>query len=121
MEYSPEFETFWRYYPHRNGKPIKKRPAFNMWNRLTEEDHHEILVKAKYIKRHEGGPYARDAVTWLHPENQRGWEDIEQQKGLKWEPGLPAELTKNALKDGRVTPINVNSEANEQKNKLGIR
>lgn len=121
MEYSPEFETFWKYYPHRNGKPVKKCPAYKMWNRLTEEDRHEILMKAKYIKRNEGGPYARDAVTWLHPENQRGWEDIEQQKGLKWEPALPVELTENALKDGRTIPINVNDERNEQKDKLGVR
>lgn len=92
MEYSKEFEVFWKLYPHRGGKPIKKRPAWLMWLRLTEDEIYEILTKAKYIKRFEGGPYARDAVTWLHPENQRGWEDITFK--ADWVPCLPEELTK---------------------------
>ena len=91
MEYSKEFEVFWKLYPHRNGKPIKKRPAWNMWQRLTDDEIYEICTKAKYIKQFEGGPYARDAVTWLHPENQRGWEDITFKPD--WVPVLPAELT----------------------------
>ncbi len=89
--YSPEFEYFWGLYPHRGGKPIKKRPAWNMWLRLTEDEIHEICTKAKYIKQFEAGPYARDAVTWLHPERQRGWEDITFKK--EWVPVLPEELT----------------------------
>ena len=91
MTYSKEFEVFWKLYPHRNGKPIKKRPAWNMWQRLTDDEIYEICTKAKYIKQFEGGPYARDAVTWLHPENQRGWEDITFKPD--WVPVLPAELT----------------------------
>lgn len=119
MEYSLEFETFWKYYPHRNGKPIKKCPAYKVWNRLTDDEQHEILTKVKYIKKFENGPYTRDAKTWLHPENQRGWEDITFK--ADWVPVLPAELTENALRDGRTIPINVNDERNDQKNKLGIR
>ena len=91
MEYSKEFEYFWKQYPHRNNRPIKKCPAYQIWLRLSDEEIHEICTKAKYIKKFEGGPYARDAVTWLHPTNQRGWEDMTFNEG--WVPVLPDELT----------------------------
>ena len=117
--YSKEFEYFWKMYPHRGGKPIKKRPAWNMWLRLTEDEIYEILTKAKYIKRFEGGPYARDAVTWLHPEKQRGWEDVTQQAGYRWEPVLPAELTQDALKQD-VKTVDINEVRNKQRKGLGL-
>ena len=118
--YTPEFEYFWKCYPHRNGKPVKKRPAFNMWLRLTEDEIFEICTKAKYIKRFESGPYARDAVTWLHPENQRGWEDVTQQAGYKWEPCLPPELTKNALKTD-IKTLDVNERRNQIRKGLEVK
>jgi len=117
--YSKEFEYFWKMYPHRGGKPIKKCPAWNMWLRLTDEDRYEILTKAKYIKRFEGGPYARDAVTWLHPKNQRGWEDVTEQKGYKWEPCLPEELTKDVLKKD-VKTVDIDAERNRQRKAMGL-
>lgn len=101
--YSKEFEYFWGLYPHRGGKPIKKRPAWLMWLRLTEDDIFEICTKAKYIKQFEAGPYARDAVTWLHPKKQRGWEDITFLK--EWVPVLPAELT-DIMKSPAQTKVN---------------
>lgn len=116
MTYTKEFEVFWKYYPHRNGKPVKKCPAFKMWLRLSEDEQHEILTKAKYIKKFEAGPYARDAVTWLHPENQRGWEDITFK--ADWVPVLPKELTENVLKDAHKAPININDERNRQMDEL---
>ena len=106
IPYSKEFEYFWLVYPHRNGKPIKKRPAWNMWLRLTDDEIYEICTKAKYIKRFEAGPYARDAVTWLHPENQRGWEDVTKQVGYKWEPCLPEELLDVLKTDTKTIHIN---------------
>lgn len=117
MTYSKEFEYFWRMYPHRNSKPIKKRPAWNMWQRLTDDEIHEIGTKAKYIKQFEGGKYARDAVTWLHPENQRGWEDITFKE--KWVPVLPPELTENVLKKD-VKTVDINTIRNKQRKGLGL-
>ena len=118
MKYTEEFKVFWKYYPHRDGKPVKKCPAFQMWNRLTADDHFEILTKAKYIKQFEGGPYARDAVTWLHPENQRGWEDITFK--ADWVPVLPKELTKDVFKDGKAKTIDYNTERNKQRKAMGL-
>lgn len=120
MEYSKEFEVFWKYYPKRwdrtHSKLIKRKkfPAWESWQKLDEETQHEILTKAKYIKEFEGGS-ARDAVTWL---NQRGWDDIEFKEG--WKAVLPEELTSPVFKDAPKT-VNINDERNRQKNALGVR
>ncbi len=121
MEYSREFEVFWKCYPKRwdrSGHKLIKRkkfPAWQSWEKLDKDIQHEILTKAKYIKDFEGGA-VRDAVTWL---NQRGWDDIEFLE--KWVPVLPKELTENVLKDGRTIPIDVNDERNRQRKALGIK
>ena len=77
--YTEEFEKFWKAYPCRWHKDLgirvkrKKYPAFEKWQKLSQEIREECLAKTKHIQRAEGA-YVRDAVTWL---NQYGWEDIE--------------------------------------------
>jgi hypothetical protein len=121
MEYTREFEVFWKLYPTRWDRTCSKRikrkkfPAFEKWQALEDDTRHEILTKAKFIKDFEGSS-ARDAVTWL---NNRGWDDIEFNPD--YVPILPKELTEGALKKVEPNIINVSNERNKQKNKLGIR
>jgi len=109
-KYSDEFEYFWKKYPARWNSNLhkyvkrKKYPAWLMWQRLDEDTQREILSKARLIKESEGS-CPRDAVTWLHPENQRGWEDIDMGEG--WKPVLPEELAGNALKDAKEEKLNM--------------
>ena len=117
MTYSKEFEYFWKMYPKRSGKKRRKCPAWLMWLRLTDDERHEVLTKAKYIKQFEGD-YPRDAVTWLHPENQRGWEDITFKKA--WVPILPTELIQDVLKEVDTKTVNISDERNRQRKGLGL-
>ena len=118
MEYSKEFEYLWQVYPKRKGIKRKKCPAWKMWLRLTDDEKHEVLTKARYIKQFEGDR-PRDLVTWLHPENQRGWEDIVFKD--EWVPVLPEELTKDVCKMPEEKTIDINTERNKQRKALGIR
>ncbi len=116
--YTREFEVFWKKYPKRGGKKRKKRPAFLMWLRLTDDEQHEVLTKVKFIRQFEGD-YPRDAVTWLNPETQRGWEDIEFKPD--YVPVLPEELTVNILKMDEHKSVNINNERNRQTAGLSLR
>lgn len=121
MEYTREFEVFWKLYPSRwsvNRHAYVKRkkyPAWLSWEKLDDDTRREILTKVKMIKSSEGNS-PRDPVTWL---NQRGWDDIDFEVG--YVPSLPKELTDQALKDGKPHIINVNNERNRQKDGLGVR
>jgi len=121
MEYTREFEVFWKLYPTRWDRTCsvrikrKKRPAFDKWQTLDEGTRHEILTKARFIREFEGGS-ARDAITWL---NQYGWEDIEFKPD--YVPILPKELTDEVFKKAKPRIINVNNERNRQKDGLGVR
>ena len=78
MDYTPEFETFWKAYPKRLNRDLgvfvkrKKWPAFEKWQKLSQTIRSDCLAKSRLIRLTEGTP--RDCVTWL---NQRGWDDIE--------------------------------------------
>lgn len=111
MEYTEEFEQFWKLYPSRWNRDLgtsvkrKKRPAFMKWQLLPQEIRDECLAKVKYIKSSEGGA-VRDAVTWI---NQFGWEDIDLPEPPP-KPVIPKQLTgqvfkqlppKESLNDGR--------------------
>lgn len=118
MNYTEEFEKFWRLYPKRWNRDLgvyvkrKKWPASETWQKLSQTIRDECMAKARYIKATEGTP--RDCVTWL---NQRGWDDIE----LPAPPpkALPAEITpKLKVVDSHI--VNVNNERNEQIEKLAI-
>lgn len=91
MEYTEEFEKFWKAYPKRWNRDIgsfvkrKKFPAFEKWQKLSQTVRDECLAKSRLIRKTEGTP--RDCVTWL---NQRGWDDIELPKP-KPEP-MPANV-----------------------------
>jgi hypothetical protein len=116
--YTDEFEVFWRYYPKRwdrnRQKLIKRKkfPAFESWQKLESDTHHEILTKVKFIKDFEGGS-ARDPVTWL---NQRGWDDIEFKVG--YIPVLPKELLESALKRTVFEPVDSNQSRTDNLKKL---
>lgn len=110
IPYNREFEVFWAKYPKRGGKKRKKRPAFLMWLRLSPDEQHEVLTKVKFIRAFEGD-HPRDAVTWLNPETQRGWEDIEFQP--EYVPMLPEELT-SKIKSVPEHTVNFNNERNRQ-------
>lgn len=93
MEYSKEFEVFWKLYPGRYNEVArrkvkrKKSDAGKVWNTLSKEIQHEILTKAKFIKDFEG-KYPSDPVVWLRRD---GWDDITFPD--TWVPQLPEELT----------------------------
>ena len=118
MEYTAEFETFWKLYPSRWNSNVhsyvkrKKWPAFEKWQRLSQAIRNDCLAKARLIKATEGTP--RDCVTWL---NQRGWDDIE----LPAPPpkALPAEITPK-LKVVESHIVNTNNERNKQIEKLAV-
>lgn len=112
--YSKEFEYFWRVYPKRWSKSrhewIKRRkfPAWQSWEKLSEDIQLHLLALGKKIKQSEGD-YPRDAVVWL---NQRGWDDMDLPSS--WVPALPAELTKDALKSAEIKTVDFNDERNRQ-------
>jgi len=121
MEYTSEFETFWKKYPARWNSNLsvmvkrKKYPAFVSWQKLTPETQRECLFKAKYIKQTEGTP--RDCVTWL---NQRGWDDIELEVPKAF---MPKEFdTANVIK---IVPEgdrnSTSNKVNQAKNALNIK
>ena len=114
MDYTPEFETFWKQFPSRWNRDLgisvkrKKWPAFEKWQKLSQAIRNDCLAKACLIKQSEGTP--RDCVTWL---NQRGWDDIELPDKPK-PKALPAALvpvmkTVEPL-DNRSTSDKVNKE-----------
>jgi len=80
MNYTPEFETFWKAYPERwnrsSGKHYKvgKWEAFQVWKRLSQKDKDKILLVVKYMKT---GEFVLDAHKWL---KKRRFDDIELQK-----------------------------------------
>jgi len=114
MDYTDEFETFWKKYPKRWNRDLgmyikrKKWPAFEKWQKLSQTIRDDCLAKARLIKATEGTP--RDCVTWL---NQRGWDDIELEKPKP----LPKELVPD-MKSVESHTVNFNDARNEQHNKL---
>jgi len=112
MNYTEEFETFWKLYPKRWNRDLgvyvkrKKWPAFEKWQKLSQAIRNECLAKARLIKATEGTP--RDCVTWL---NQRGWDDIELPTPKP--KALPAEITPK-LKTVESHIVNINNERNRQ-------
>ena len=119
MDYTTEFETFWKAYPKRWNRDLgcyvkrKKWPAFQKWQKLSKAIRNDCLAKVHLIRRAEGTP--RDCVTWI---NQRGWEDIEIEE-KKSKPFPPELLPK--MKTVENPAVNISNERNRQKNKLGVR
>ena len=97
--YTPDFEQFWKGYPSRWNKDFqggqwvkrKKQPAFQSWQKLSDEVRAKCLRILRQIKKSEGGA-VRDAVTWL---NEKGWDDIEEVEEVQH---LPASMTANVFK-----------------------
>jgi len=117
MDYTDEFEIFWKIYPKRWNRDLgvyvkrKKWPAFEKWQKLSQVIRNDCLTKVRLIKQTEGTP--RDCVTWL---NQRGWDDIELPD--KPQPkALPAEIVPK-LKVVESHIVNVNNERNQQQQAL---
>ena len=112
MDYTEEFETFWKAFPSRWNRGVggyikrKKWPAFEKWQKLSQAIRSDCLAKSRLIRLTEGTP--RDCVTWL---NQRGWDDIELPNPKP--KALPAEITPK-LKIVESHIINVNNERNQQ-------
>jgi len=77
MNYTQEFETFWRLYPKRwnrsSGRYYKvgKWEAFQVWKRLSQKDRNDILIKVKTMQT---GEFVLDAHRWL---KKRRFDDIE--------------------------------------------
>ena len=120
MDYSEEFETFWKAFPSRWNRDIgvfvkrKKWPAFEKWQKLSQTIKSDCLAKSRLIRLTEGTP--RDCVTWL---NQRGWDDIElpSPKCKAIDSKLVPTLKTVPIGDNRST----SDKVNEARNKLGIR
>ncbi len=77
MEYTAEFETFWKLYPKRwnrsSGKHYKvgKWEASQVWKRLSQKDRTDILIKVKHMQ---DGEFVLDAHRWL---KKRRFDDME--------------------------------------------
>jgi len=77
MNYTEEFERFWKAYPARWNKEsdrhykVGKWEAFQVWKKLSQKDKEDILAKVKYIQK---GQYVLDAHRWL---KKRRFDDIE--------------------------------------------
>jgi hypothetical protein len=116
LDYTPEFELFWKSYPSRWNKDFqggswvkrKKLPAFQSWQKLSEEIKAKCLRIVKQIKKSEGGA-TRDAVTWI---NERGWDDIEEANNDQHLPTSMTTVLKNVANETK--PVNVNNERNRQ-------
>lgn len=80
MDYTEEFEIFWKAYPKRwnrsSGRHYKvgKWEAFHAWKRLSQKDRNDILIKVKYMK---SGEFVLDAHRWL---KKRRFDDMELPK-----------------------------------------
>ena len=111
-DYTDEFEIFWRGYPRRWNNNLsmyvkrKKYPAFESWQKLSQEIRAKCLRIVKQIKKAEGTP--RDAVTWI---NQRGWDDIDEPD--KDAQRLPQSLV-SGMKSVPEPRVNTNNECNKQ-------
>ena len=118
MDYTQEFETFWKLFPKRwhTGLGVyikrKKWPAFESWQKLSQAIRNDCLAKARLIKATEGTP--RDCVSWL---NQKGWDDIELPKPKP--KALPAAITPK-LRTVESHIVNMNNKRNEQIDKLAV-
>jgi hypothetical protein len=115
MEYTEEFETFWKRYPARWNQDLsiyvkrKKHPAFQKWQKLPKEIQAKCLRIVHLIKKAEGTP--RDAVTWL---NQQGWDDIDEPELEA--SSLPQELIPHFK--GVDIQVNTNNRRNRQMDEL---
>ena len=105
--YTEEFERFWKGFPARWNKDFqggtwikrKKYPAFEKWQKLSDEIRDKCMRVIKQVKKAEGGA-VRDAVTWL---NQSGWDDID-------EPDLEAQtLPQELIPHFKTVDIRVNT------------
>ena len=113
MDYSEEFETFWKAFPSRWNRDLsgyikrKKWPAFEKWQKLSQAIRSDCLAKSRLIRLTEGTP--RDCVTWL---NQRGWDDIElpSPKRKVIDSKLVPTLKPVPTRDNRSTSDKVNAE-----------
>ena len=91
MEYTQEFETFWRNYPKRWNRSshryykVGKWEAFQAWKRLSQKDRNDILIKVKYMK---DGEFVLDAYRWL---KKRRFDDMEIRKPRRKEVVKPIE------------------------------
>lgn len=86
-DYSPEFESFWRDYPKRDGQKRGKAPAYKIWAKLSAAERHVASGDVQKRNRQHGwGKYIQDAERYL---KNRGWED-------EWEPYSPKEDGKSA-------------------------
>ena len=117
MNYTDEFQTFWKLFPARwsqatGGYVKRKKPlAFKKWQKLPKEIKDKCFRVVKKVKKSEGGASSvRDCVTWL---NQEGWDDIEEPEQGQH---LPEELT-NVFKIVH-DKININNRRNEEMKKL---
>jgi hypothetical protein len=122
MDYTPEFEIFWKAYPSRWNRELglsikrKKYPAFLKWQKLSKAIKGKCLARVHLIKQFEGVP--RDCVTWI---NQRGWDDMEWEEIKKLPMGLPKEMIENLLKKVPEVNVNVSNVRNRLKDKLGVK
>ena len=118
--YTDEFERFWKGFPARWNKDFqggtwvkrRKHPAFDKWEKLSDEVKSKCLRILKQIKKAEGGT-VRDAVTWL---NQYGWEDIDEPEEVQH---LPESMT-NIIKMVPEHRVNVNNERKRQRKGLEL-
>lgn len=77
MNYTDEFERFWKDYPARWNKDsdrhykVGKWEAFQVWKKLSQKDKEDVLAKVKYVQT---GQFVLDAHRWL---KKRRFDDIE--------------------------------------------
>ena len=69
------FEEFWKLYPRRKGKKLKKAAAKRKFMNLKRADHDPILQAARHYAMSQTATdgYAMDAVRFLNDDNWQDW------------------------------------------------
>lgn len=63
--YTPEFEAWWRAYPHRDGVKVGKAPAAKAWAKLAKKDHALVMQATRNLAA--SGRMAKDPHRFLAP------------------------------------------------------
>ena len=73
---SESFDSFWKFYPSRQGKKLGKDKARKIWDRLKPAERDLALIGVHhYAESTINGPYAKDAERWLRDKCWTDWQE----------------------------------------------
>jgi len=76
--YPEEFETWWKSYPERPGRPKgNKRKAFVAWKRVVDPKNLDLATAAYAQSKHVSEGFRKDAERFLDGDYWREWLEVE--------------------------------------------